>query len=308
VIDRLREQLQDRLDQVLSEADRLRKALAALDPRSPSAPGRKVVGRLVPSRRRTRADTAKRNGAPAQTARARRSAGRSPASGSKSSAAARRPPKASKSAAAGAGAGAPGATSSARTRSPRRRTSASKPAGDAATTPGRRRRAATAGPSSAASDAGVATGASQQSPGTTKRARRPRAAASEPAASLLPSDSAATAPGAPATSDTTPSEPPAALSPRRPPAGETRGAVLAALAGDESMTAGQVAERAGLSRATVSTTLSRLAKTGEVQKAERGYQLAPASPPAPSTEAPAAAQSTANQARPADSPAPRATD
>ena len=41
------------------------------------------------------------------------------------------------------------------------------------------------------------------------------------------------------------------------------------------MTAGEVAAKAGLPRATVSTTLSKLAKTGEVQKAERGYRLAP---------------------------------
>jgi len=52
--------------------------------------------------------------------------------------------------------------------------------------------------------------------------------------------------------------------------------VLAALAGGEAMTAGQVADKTGLVRATVSTTLSKLAKSGEVQKAERGYRLAPA--------------------------------
>ena len=39
------------------------------------------------------------------------------------------------------------------------------------------------------------------------------------------------------------------------------------------MTAGHVAKKAGLGRPTVSTTLSKLAKTGEVQKAERGYRL-----------------------------------
>jgi len=39
------------------------------------------------------------------------------------------------------------------------------------------------------------------------------------------------------------------------------------------MTAGQVATEAGLARPTVSTTLSKLARTGEVQKAERGYRL-----------------------------------
>jgi len=41
------------------------------------------------------------------------------------------------------------------------------------------------------------------------------------------------------------------------------------------MTAGQIATKAGLARPTVSTTLSKLAKTGDVQKAQRGYRLAP---------------------------------
>lgn len=45
------------------------------------------------------------------------------------------------------------------------------------------------------------------------------------------------------------------------------------------MTAGDVATATGLVRATVSTTLSKLSKTGEVTKAERGYRLAEASGP-----------------------------
>jgi DNA-binding MarR family transcriptional regulator len=57
--------------------------------------------------------------------------------------------------------------------------------------------------------------------------------------------------------------------------GATKASVLAALAGGDAMTAGQVATKAGLARPTVSTTLSKLAKTGEVQKAERGYRLTP---------------------------------
>jgi DNA-binding IclR family transcriptional regulator len=56
--------------------------------------------------------------------------------------------------------------------------------------------------------------------------------------------------------------------------GATKASVLAALAGGDAMTAGQVAAKAGLARPTVSTTLSKLAKTGQVQKAERGYRLA----------------------------------
>ena len=68
---------------------------------------------------------------------------------------------------------------------------------------------------------------------------------------------------------------PAARSPRRTAPGATKASVLAALAGGEAMTAGQVADKTGLARGTVSTTLSKLAKTGEVQKAERGYRIAP---------------------------------
>jgi DNA-binding IclR family transcriptional regulator len=41
------------------------------------------------------------------------------------------------------------------------------------------------------------------------------------------------------------------------------------------MTAGEVASATGLPTATVSTTLSRLVKSGEVLKAERGYRLRP---------------------------------
>ena len=58
--------------------------------------------------------------------------------------------------------------------------------------------------------------------------------------------------------------------------GATKASVLAALSGGDAMTAGQVATKAGLARPTVSTTLSKLAKTGEVQKATRGYRLASA--------------------------------
>ena len=61
--------------------------------------------------------------------------------------------------------------------------------------------------------------------------------------------------------------------------------MLAALAGGEAMTAGEVATKAGLARPTVSTTLSKLAKTGEVEKAERGYRLASTTPAAPSSPA-----------------------
>ena len=68
---------------------------------------------------------------------------------------------------------------------------------------------------------------------------------------------------------------PAPPSPRRTAPGATKASVLAALAGGEAMTAGEVATKTGLARGTVSTTLSKLAKSGEVEKAARGYRLAP---------------------------------
>jgi CRP-like cAMP-binding protein len=55
--------------------------------------------------------------------------------------------------------------------------------------------------------------------------------------------------------------------------GETKAHVLAALSSGQALTASQVATATGLAQPTVSTTLSRLSKTGEVVKAERGYRL-----------------------------------
>jgi sugar-specific transcriptional regulator TrmB len=55
--------------------------------------------------------------------------------------------------------------------------------------------------------------------------------------------------------------------------GETKEKVLAALSSDGGLTAGEVAKATGLARPTVSTTLSKLTKTGEVVKAARGYRL-----------------------------------
>jgi DNA-binding transcriptional ArsR family regulator len=55
--------------------------------------------------------------------------------------------------------------------------------------------------------------------------------------------------------------------------GATKAAVLAALSQDGGKTAGEVAKATGLARGTVSTTLSKLAKAGDVIKAERGYRL-----------------------------------
>lgn len=55
--------------------------------------------------------------------------------------------------------------------------------------------------------------------------------------------------------------------------GATKAAVIGALSSNGALTAGEVAKATGLGRATVSTTLSKLAKSGEVAKAERGYKL-----------------------------------
>lgn len=146
MIDRLREQLQERLDQLLGEADRVRRALAALDPRSPETPPRERPARSTTERTRS-----------------------TPAASAPERTPARRPAK------------------------------------------------------------------------------------------------------------------PAARPPRRTAPGATKAAVLAALAGAEAMTAGEVATREGLARATVSTTLSKLAKSGEVEKAERGYRLPALSGPTSSS-------------------------
>jgi DNA-binding transcriptional ArsR family regulator len=55
--------------------------------------------------------------------------------------------------------------------------------------------------------------------------------------------------------------------------GATKNSVLSALEQGGAMTAGEVASATGLGRGTVSTTLSKLAKSGVVVKADRGYKL-----------------------------------
>jgi CRP-like cAMP-binding protein len=59
---------------------------------------------------------------------------------------------------------------------------------------------------------------------------------------------------------------------RPAPRGQTRAKILEAL-NDGPKTAGEIAKATGVARGTASTTLSKLAKTGEVVKAERGYRL-----------------------------------
>jgi DNA-binding IclR family transcriptional regulator len=67
--------------------------------------------------------------------------------------------------------------------------------------------------------------------------------------------------------------------------------LLAALSSDQALTAGEVAKATGLARPTVSTTLSKLSKSGEIVKADRGYRL------------PSANGGTARGAEPAATPA-----
>lgn len=68
--------------------------------------------------------------------------------------------------------------------------------------------------------------------------------------------------------------------------GATKNGVLAALSTGSAMTASDVAAATGVGRASVSTTLSKLAKSGEVTKAGRGYQLASAQPSASTLQSP----------------------
>ena len=105
----------------------------------------------------------------------------------------------------------------------------------------------------------------------------PKPAAAKPAPTTRPKAAAPAQKRTPARRAAKPST----SSSRRTAPGATKAAVLAALAGGEAMTAGEVAAKAGLPRPTVSTTLSKLAKSGEVAKAERGYRVVSATPSSP---------------------------
>jgi DNA-binding transcriptional ArsR family regulator len=95
---------------------------------------------------------------------------------------------------------------------------------------------------------------------TTRRAPRTRTASVPPR------------PPAPASSAAAPTR-------ARTVPGVTKTAVLGALGNGNAMTAGEIAAATGLAPASVSTTLSKLATSGEIAKAARGYQL-----PAPTRE------------------------
>jgi predicted Rossmann fold nucleotide-binding protein DprA/Smf involved in DNA uptake len=64
----------------------------------------------------------------------------------------------------------------------------------------------------------------------------------------------------------------AASAPRRAPRGQNKGKVLDALK-DGPMTASEIAKVTGIGTGTVSTMLTKMAKSGELVKAERGYKL-----------------------------------
>jgi DNA-binding transcriptional ArsR family regulator len=100
----------------------------------------------------------------------------------------------------------------------------------------------------AAVDESVAKSA-RRAPRTRKASVPPRPTAPTPAVSAAAPTSARTAPGA------------------------TKAAILTVLKDGSAMTAGEIAAATGLARASVSTTLSKLAGSGQVAKAARGYQL-----------------------------------
>jgi predicted Rossmann fold nucleotide-binding protein DprA/Smf involved in DNA uptake len=64
----------------------------------------------------------------------------------------------------------------------------------------------------------------------------------------------------------------AAKSPARAPRGQNKAKVLDALK-DGPMTASEIAKVTGIGTGTVSTMLTKMAKSGELAKAERGYRL-----------------------------------
>lgn len=104
-------------------------------------------------------------------------------------------------------------------------------------------------------------------------------AALDPREKPKPRPAARSAPAPAATPKPQPASPrkrTPSTSKRKPPTrtapGATKATVLA-LSKDGAMSAGEVAKATGLGRATVSTTLSKLARSGEVTKAERGYRL-----------------------------------
>ena len=77
-----------------------------------------------------------------------------------------------------------------------------------------------------------------------------------------------TQPAAPAPEDTSPATSTTARAPR----GENKKKILASLKGGPK-TASEIATETGIKASTISASLSKLAKAGEVVKADRGYAL-----------------------------------
>jgi len=140
------------------------------------------------------------------------------------------------------------------------------------------RRALTALTSRDGASASETTGNST-SPPSPRRARSARAsstASGKPPRSrrsAKPQSATAAAAPKPEDSQTTTPRKGASAGPARTAPGATKTAVLAALANGSAMTASEVADATALGRASVSTTLSKLAKAGQVTKAARGYQI-----------------------------------
>jgi hypothetical protein len=82
---------------------------------------------------------------------------------------------------------------------------------------------------------------------------------------------------------------------RRAPRGATRHAVLEAVADGNAMTAGQLATATGLPRERIAPELSKLVKTGDLVKADRGYKT-----PASEASAPASSGTSTPNSNGAD--------
>jgi predicted Rossmann fold nucleotide-binding protein DprA/Smf involved in DNA uptake len=106
--------------------------------------------------------------------------------------------------------------------------------------------------------------------------RRTRAKASPPTATAAAKKPAPAKQPAPAKTSPAAKKSAAAGRPRRAaasaPRGQTRAKILDALK-DGPKTAGEIAAATGIGRGSASTTLTKLAKSGDVVKAERGYRL-----------------------------------
>ena len=76
MIDRIRHDIQQRLEQLLAEADKLRHALAALDPRERSTPKAKTTSRPTAERAAKRPDAPKHTPARTRTRTASTANGR----------------------------------------------------------------------------------------------------------------------------------------------------------------------------------------------------------------------------------------